>query len=107
MIYDHSENAGFDSDLYSMIADSFDSTIDILDPVHIDSMSDDVGFVVTAAGMRVDVYPPGVDEDRPGAFTTVSEYNLDATQARIVAGLLMVAAEYMEFLTREKAAGNG
>lgn len=95
-----------DSYLVMVIHDELNEVFSRVGTIHIDRMLDDVGFAVTGGSMLVDVLPPGTDPDRPAAYATICEENLSAEQARVVAALLLVAAEYMEFLTME-AAGNG
>jgi hypothetical protein len=69
-----------------------------IDEIHIDPMIDGAGFAVCGEHLRVDVFPPDTDPDMPGAFIAVCEDNLSAEQARLVAALLLAAAEYVEYL---------
>lgn len=109
MILDHSVNVGFGMDLYSVVSDAFDIAIDSTVPVHIAQIVDDVGYAITSGdseNVRVDVYPPGVDEDHPGGFCRLWGTGLGAEQAHIASVLLMVAAEYLKFLVFEIRAGS-
>lgn len=80
----------------------------------IDAITDDAGYAITAnptkhglmrevAGgeqkaFRVDVYPPGTDELFPVAFVSMQYPRMTPAEARILATMLLTAADYAESL---------
>ena len=93
-IYDHTVGSTFSRQVSVPAPD--------IDEIHIDPMIDGCGFAVCGEHLRVDVFPPDTDPDRPGAFIAVCEDNLSAEQARLVAALLLAAAEYVEYLVSSR-----
>ena len=93
-IYDHTVSSTFASLALAPAPD--------IDEIHIDAMLDGAGFAVCGEHLRVDVFPPHTDPDRPGAFISICEDNLSAEQARLVATLLTAAAEYVEYLESKR-----
>lgn len=63
--------------------------------VTIEPAVDGPGWAVTGNHMRVDVLPAGHDPDKPAAYITICEENLDVRQARTVAMLLLGAAGFL------------
>lgn len=90
LIYDHTVGSTFSRLVPTQAPD--------IDEIHIGPMIDDGGFAVCGEHLRIDVFPPNTDPDRPGAFIAICEDNLSAEQARLVATLLLAAAEYVEYL---------
>lgn len=95
-IYDHTVGSTFSRQAPTPAPD--------IDEIHIDPVIDNGGFAVCGEHLRVDVFSPDTDPDMPGAFISICEDNLSAKQARLVATLLLVAAEYVEYL-ESKGAG--